>query len=46
MEHDGPMLKHGLIELHGNKLIVPNREIYKPNREFLNQRYQGFKNAS
>jgi putative restriction endonuclease len=45
-EHDGPMLKHGLIELHGNKLIVPSKEIYKPNREYLDLRYQKFKNAS
>ncbi len=45
LEHDGPMLKHGLIELHGNKLIVPNREIYKPNREYLDLRYQIFKSA-
>ncbi len=45
-EHDGPMLKHGLVELHGSKLIVPNKEIYKPNREYLDLRYQKFKHAS
>jgi len=45
-EKDGPMLIHGLIELHHSKLIVPRNELSKPNREFLEVRYQRFKNAS
>ena len=45
-EHDGPMLKHGLVELNGNLLYLPHKEIYRPNREYLEQRYQKFKNVS
>ncbi|MFU8842492.1 MAG: HNH endonuclease [Bacteroidales bacterium] len=45
-EHDGHMLKHGLIDLHGKPLILPHKEIYKPNRDYLDQRYKLFKNAS
>jgi len=31
-EHDGPMLKHGLQELHDQRLVLPNKEDYWPNR--------------
>jgi putative restriction endonuclease len=46
LEHDGPMLKHGLIDLHNNPLILPTKDIYKPNREYLEIRYNIFKHAS
>lgn len=45
-EFDGPMLQHGLKELNGNKIFVPSKEIEKPNPDFLDIRYQRFKNAS
>jgi putative restriction endonuclease len=45
-EVDGPMLQHGLKELNGNKIFVPTKKIEKPNRDFLDIRYQRFKNVS
>lgn len=45
-EFDGPMLQHGLKELNGNKILVPSKKIEKPNPDFLDIRYQRFKNAS
>jgi putative restriction endonuclease len=42
-EVDGPMLQHGLKELNGNKIFVPTKKIEKPNRNFLEIRYQRFK---
>lgn len=45
-EVDGPMLKHGLQELHGSKLVLPNRPIDRPDPERLEQRYELFLAAS
>ncbi|MEL6562207.1 MAG: HNH endonuclease [Bacteroidota bacterium] len=45
MEIDGPMLKHGLQETHGHKLILPRKEEYKPNKDWLDVRYQRFRSA-
>jgi putative restriction endonuclease len=42
-EHDGPMLKHGLIELHGSNIILPAQKNNWPNRDYLDTRYQKFK---
>lgn len=44
-EIDGPMLKHGIQEMHGNKLILPRSENKKPNRELIARRYEEFKAA-
>lgn len=44
-EKDGPMLKHGLVELHNSQLYLPKHKIEYPNKEFLDIRYQRFKNA-
>lgn len=44
-EIDGPMLKHGIQEMHGNKLILPRSENKKPNRELVARRYEEFKAA-
>lgn len=41
-EEDGPMLRHGLQEMHGHRIIVPKREVWKPNPEFLEERYEEF----
>jgi putative restriction endonuclease len=41
-EIDGPMLKFGIQELNGNKLILPERKDYWPDRDRLNERFQNF----
>lgn len=45
-ERDGPMLKHGLQELHGTKLILPTRLADRPNQDFLLERFAEFRAAS
>jgi len=44
-EHDGPMLQHGLKELHEKKIILPTNRIQRPDPDLLNQRYMMFKKA-
>jgi putative restriction endonuclease len=44
-EKDGPMLVHGLQELHHKKIILPRRNELKPNRDLLDRRYQCFRAA-
>jgi len=44
-EIDGPMLRHGLQELHGTRIQVPAARKAKPDRDRLNERYQIFMNA-
>lgn len=41
-EHDGPMLKHGLQELHDLKIELPRRPGDRPNQEFLAERFAKF----
>ena len=41
-EIDGPMLKHGLVEMNGNKLILPHSKNDWPDRDRLSRRYQLF----
>ena len=41
-EVDGPMLRHGLQEMHGASLTVPSRKTDKPDRDRLAARYAGF----
>ena len=41
-EEDGPMLQHGLKELHMARIILPRSEIHWPNRDYLDRRYQKF----
>jgi len=43
-EEDGPMLQHGLKGLHNSKLFLPKHKIDLPNKDFLDFRYQKFKN--
>jgi putative restriction endonuclease len=43
-EKDGPMLKHGLQEMHGRKIILPRNNIDKPNRENLAIKFDEFMN--
>ena len=45
-EVDGPMLRHGLQELQGNRLLViPGRRDERPNPEFLAERSERFRRA-
>jgi putative restriction endonuclease len=41
-EIDGPMLKHGLQEMHGTQLSVPDRAKDRPSREHLAWRFERF----
>jgi putative restriction endonuclease len=45
-EVDGPMLKYGLQEVQGNKIIVPHTDRLRPRREFLEERFEVFKRAA
>lgn len=45
IEVDGPMLKHGLQEVHGSRLILPRDTTSQPNREFLAERFAEFRAA-
>jgi putative restriction endonuclease len=42
-ERDGPMLKHGLQEMHGSTITLPRRKPDRPNLESLARRYDQFK---
>lgn len=46
LEHDGPMLRHGLQEVHGSTLSVPTRAADRPGVELLEIRYEEFRRAS
>lgn len=45
-EHDGPMLRHGLQGFQGGLIQVPRADQLKPNRDFLQERYELFRRAS
>jgi putative restriction endonuclease len=45
-EADGPMLRSRLKGFHEARLHVPSRELLRPNREFLAERYELFRKAS
>ena len=45
-EEDGPMLRHGLQELHGVKIVPPRRPELRPSRDLLALRYERFLGAS
>jgi len=45
-EVDGPMLVHGLQQMHGSRLYVPRQEELRPRPEFLEERYELFLKAS
>ncbi len=44
-EKDGPMLRHGLQELQGSRLIVPRRADLRPDRDRLARRFEKFLKA-
>jgi putative restriction endonuclease len=41
-EVDGPMLKHGLQEMHGRTITLPARRADRPDRELLAWRWEQF----
>jgi len=41
-EVDGPMLRHGLQEMHGRTLVLPARAGDRPDRDALAWRYEQF----
>jgi putative restriction endonuclease len=44
-EKDGPMLKHGIQEVAGGRLILPRNPASKPNPDFLAERFERFRAA-
>jgi len=44
-EHDGPMLLHGLQEMHSRRILLPSRDTLRPNPEYLEERFERFKAA-
>ncbi len=45
-EIDGPMLQHGLKEMHGQRLVLPHNRASWPDKSALEQRFAQFRNAS
>ncbi len=45
-ERDGPMLRHGIQELHGRSLLIPRRREWRPDPEAVERRYEQFREAS
>ena len=41
-EIDGPMLKHGLVEMDGVQIWTPNKDDQKPDKERLANRFSEF----
>jgi len=41
-EVDGPMLRHGLQEVHGQALLVPHRQAHRPATDALEERWAAF----
>ena len=46
LERDGPMLKHGLQEMHGSQLELPKARAKRPSRDNLAERFDLFSQAS
>jgi putative restriction endonuclease len=47
LERDGPMLRHGLQELHGSRLaVIPRQPRDRPDPERLSERYEEFRSAN
>jgi putative restriction endonuclease len=41
-ESDGPMLRHGIQEMEGATIVVPDQDDWKPRREYLEERFARF----
>lgn len=44
-EKDGPMLKHGLQEVHGKRILLPRAAELRPDRDLLAERFDRFVGA-
>ncbi|MFQ5705482.1 MAG: HNH endonuclease [Gemmatimonadales bacterium] len=44
-EHDGPMLRHGLQEMQGTRILLPRSAVQRPRQEYLEERYERFRAA-
>jgi putative restriction endonuclease len=44
-EVDGPMLRHGLQEIAGQRLLVPRSARERPRDDLLEERYELFRKA-
>lgn len=44
-EYDGPMLEHGLQDMHNSRLILPKNREWWPDKELLDVRYGRFRRA-
>jgi len=42
-EVDGPMLRHGLQEMHGRTITLPARRTDRPDRDLLAWRWERFR---
>lgn len=42
-EKDGPMLLHGLQEMDNSAIVLPRKEEFRPNRDYLAERFGEFK---
>lgn len=45
-EEDGPMLLHGLKEMHGRELILPSKVENHPNQRLIEKRYERFQSIN
>jgi len=45
-EVDGPMLKYGLQDMRGRMIEVPHADRLRPRREFLEERFEVFRQAA
>lgn len=45
-EVDGPMLRHGLQDMHGVRLALPSRRGDRPDQQALEERYETFRNIA
>ncbi|MGH7436486.1 MAG: HNH endonuclease, partial [Polyangiaceae bacterium] len=45
-ERDGPMLRYGLQEISGQRLLVPGAARERPRAEFLEERYALFRKTA
>lgn len=45
LEKDGPMLKHGLQEMDGGRIVLPRQQAARPDRDFLAERFERFRAA-
>ena len=46
VEKDGPMLRYGLQEISGQRLLVPSAAREKPRADFLEERYELFRRTA